>query len=52
VVHRIITDMAVIDVTESGFVLKEIAPGLTVESVLAATGAELSVDGTLKFIEV
>jgi 3-oxoacid CoA-transferase subunit B len=52
VVHRIITDMAVIDVTKTGLELKEIAPGLTVEGVLHATGAELIVDPKLKFIEV
>lgn len=52
VVHRIITDMAVIDVTKNGLELKEIAPGLTVEGVLHATGAELIVDPKLKFIEV
>jgi 3-oxoacid CoA-transferase subunit B len=52
VVNRIITDMAVIDVTESGLELKEVAPGLTVEGVLLATGAELTVDPDWKFIEV
>ncbi|HEY5512010.1 MAG TPA: 3-oxoacid CoA-transferase subunit B [Geomonas sp.] len=52
VVNRIITDMAVIDVTESGLELKEVAPGLTVEGVLLATGAELTVAPDWKFIEV
>ena len=52
VVNRIITDMAVIDVTKNGLELKEIAPGLTVEGVLHATGAELIVDPKLKFIEM
>jgi 3-oxoacid CoA-transferase subunit B len=52
VVNRIITDMAVIDVTASGLELKEIAPGLTVEGVLLATGAELIVDPKLKIIDV
>jgi 3-oxoacid CoA-transferase subunit B len=52
VVHRIITDLAVIDVTERGLVLQEIAPGLTVKEVQQATGTELTVAPGLKFIEV
>ncbi|PWI17926.1 succinyl-CoA--3-ketoacid-CoA transferase [Streptomyces sp. Act143] len=43
VVQRVITDLAVLDITASGFVLTELAPGVTVEQVRAATGAELSV---------
>jgi 3-oxoacid CoA-transferase subunit B len=39
VVHRIITDMAVLDVTPRGLELRECAPGVTVEEVRRATGA-------------
>jgi len=43
VVHSIITDMAVIDVTPEGLVLRECAPGVSVDEVRAATGAPLTV---------
>jgi 3-oxoacid CoA-transferase subunit B len=53
VVHRIITDMAVVDVTEGGLRLAEIAPECSVEQVRQATEAELSVDpATLKTMPV
>ncbi len=44
VVHRIITDLAVIDVTEDGLVLRELAPGVDEATVRAATEPELTVD--------
>ncbi|MCV7228150.1 CoA transferase subunit B [Mycolicibacterium komossense] len=47
VVHRIITDLAVIDVTDGGLLLRETAPGIGVEQVRAATGAALSVAADL-----
>jgi len=41
VVNRVITDLAVVDVTEEGFRLVECAPGVTPAEVAAATGAPL-----------
>jgi 3-oxoacid CoA-transferase subunit B len=43
VVHLVVTDMAVIEVTPDGLVLKERAEDTTVEAILAATGATLIV---------
>jgi 3-oxoacid CoA-transferase subunit B len=42
-VHHIITDLAVIDVRPEGLVLRELAPGVTVDEVRAATEPELTV---------
>ena len=45
VVHMIVTELAVIDVTPKGLVLREIASDTTLDAVKKATGATLLVDG-------
>jgi 3-oxoacid CoA-transferase subunit B len=41
VVDRIITDLGVMDITEEGLALVELAPGVTLEEISAATGCKL-----------
>jgi 3-oxoacid CoA-transferase subunit B len=43
-VKRIVSDLAVIDITENGFKLIERAPGVSVEEVIKATAAPLLVE--------
>jgi acyl CoA:acetate/3-ketoacid CoA transferase beta subunit len=47
VVHVIITEKAAFEVTPTGLVLKEVAPGLTVADIMAATEAEFTVSADL-----
>ena len=44
-VHTIVTDYALMDITDKGLVLRELAPGVTVDDVRAITEAELILDG-------
>jgi 3-oxoacid CoA-transferase subunit B len=48
VVKRIVTELAVIDVTDKGFELKEYAPGVSVEHIKKSTAANLSICPKLK----
>ena len=43
-VHRIITDLGVLDITPTGLTLVETAPEVTVEDIRARTGAPLNTD--------
>lgn len=44
-VKKIVTELAVLDVTEKGFVLLERAPGVSVEEIVAKTAGKLTVSG-------
>lgn len=48
VVHRIITDKAVIDVTKDGLWLREVASGCTIEQVRESVEPELLIDDRVK----
>jgi 3-oxoacid CoA-transferase subunit B len=45
VVQRIVTDLAVVDVEPVGLVLRELAPGVSIDEVRSATGPELHLEG-------
>jgi 3-oxoacid CoA-transferase subunit B len=46
-VHMIVTDLAVLEVEATGLVLRERAPGVSVEEIVAATGAPVRVPGAV-----
>lgn len=46
-VKKVVTELAVMDVTPNGFKLLERAPGVTVEDIINATEAELIVEGDI-----
>jgi 3-oxoacid CoA-transferase B subunit len=51
-VNLIVTDLAVLEVTPAGLVLRELAPGSTAADVQAVTEPQLIVSPDLKTIEV
>jgi len=51
-VQRIITDLATLDVTPAGLVLRELAPGVTVDEVRAGTEPELIVADELEVMRL
>jgi 3-oxoacid CoA-transferase subunit B len=51
-VHNIATELAYIRVTQSGLVLEEIAPGLSVEQLQSVTEAPLMISPELKTMAI
>lgn len=51
-VKKIVTDLAVLDVTPDGFKLLERAPGVSVEEIVAKTAGKLIVEGEIPEIEL
>jgi len=46
-VKKVVTELAVLEVTDKGFKLLERAPGISVEDIIKATEAELVIDGEI-----
>ncbi len=51
-VTRVVTNLAVMDITPEGFLLKERAPGVSVEEIQKATEGKLIVEGEIPEIKV
>jgi 3-oxoacid CoA-transferase subunit B len=51
-VKKIVTDLAVLDVTDHGFKLLERAPGVSVEEIMAKTAGNLIVEGEIKEMSI
>lgn len=47
-VRKVVTDLAVLDITPRGFELREVAPGVSVEDVRNATEGKLHIDDNIK----
>ena len=50
--HRIITDLAVMDVTPAGLALRERAPGVSIEEIQSKTEPRLIIEGNVPEIDV
>ena len=46
-VKKVVTELAVMEITDKGFKLLERAPGISVEDIVKATEAELIIEGTI-----
>jgi len=51
-ITKIVTNLAVLEVTKNGFELKERAPGVTVKEIEAATSGKLVVNGDVPEMEI
>jgi len=51
-VKKIVTNLAVIEVTDKGFKLLERAPGISVEEIVRATEGNLIIEGTIPEMDI
>ncbi len=51
-VKKVVTELGVFDITERGFELKELAPGVSIEEVKEKTLGRLVVEGDIKTVNV
>ena len=47
-VKKIVTDLAVIEITSKGFKLTEVAPGVSEDEIINSTDADLIIDKNLR----
>jgi 3-oxoacid CoA-transferase subunit B len=50
-VRKVVTELGMFDITERGFELREIAPGVTIDEIRAKTAGRLVVEGDIPVIE-
>ena len=46
-INKIVTNLAVIEITDGGFKLLERAPGISVEEIVSSTDGRLIIDGDI-----
>ena len=51
-VKKVVTDLAVIDITPNGFLLKETAPGVSIEEIKSKTSGRLIIDDNVKEMKI
>ena len=51
-VKKVVTELGVFDITERGFELRELAPGVTIDEVKEKTLGRLVVEGEIKTVNV
>ena len=51
-VKKVVTELGVFDITERGFELKEIAPGVTVDEIRSKTEGRLVIEGDIPEIQI
>ena len=51
-VKKVVTELGVFDITERGFELRELAPGVTIDEVKEKTLGRLVVEGEIKIVNV
>lgn len=51
-VKKVVTELGVFDITERGFELREVAPGVTIDEIRAKTAGNLIVEGEIKTVSV
>ena len=51
-VKKVVTELGVFDITERGFELREIAPGVTIDEIRSKTEGRLVIEGDIPEIQI